>query len=976
MTGAAMRALLVALMVATPSLLLPGGAADEVVVLLALLAAALIFIEYNTHYPSFVEFRDAPPVNRLRFVSLLATVFVVTVICKHRVDPTTLKHYFLNQLDNEGPEVDGAIAFAPNGTPTEFALRNTDGDDAIFGDQGNDWIVGGTGRDHVYGGWGNDLMNADDVLGGPGTSYDGTNGLNDAPDTHLIWEDRVFGGAGLDILIGNTGGDRLIDWTGEYNSYIVPFAPFGIATVSRQVPPGLFDFLWAQAASDGADLTRLDDIGPQDSSSRYSNVAHLQAEPYGEMGLVTQKDHGLWQDQTGGPTDPQPGNIPGGARDVLRTADFNDGSTDAFAVDSGSFTASSGGMQFSSTDLGQDAAAVYYLDDYLPIYYEVKAKVTTEKPTHGWKANAFVIFDYFSPTDFKYAGINVSNNKIEMGYRDETGWHELVQSNKPVKIKPGRLYDVLVAVNGTNVTLTIENKTWFSFDYQPRILDGEAVGLNRGMVGIGAVESRGTVDNFKVQILPPEVTLDVSEDFKHGAELFSGPATGTWTVGGKRYEGTAAPGETASATVDLGSTLAASSYLDIEATFSTTDTGGVIFDRYADDDFKFVAIDVHADRLLFGHVDPKRGWSVDKAVARTFEPGVDYDLKLTFKGASVSAQVDGSMVGSFGYNSAVVDGRLGIFSHSGTASFDEVRIRTNDPAFDGDSLLAAGMAADPAGSEATVSAEDLAAMVSAARASLAASGEVEPAATLDDLPSLEVADLPGLVLARTEEGVIRVDIDAAGHGWFVDPTPGVDEEFGRVIDGGRAAEAGSDAWGRMDLLTAVTHELGHVVGLGHDSAAPFMAASLEPGQRPASEPVPAPQRGGDAVGAATRSAANGSPAIREQLFDDANGALLGVDEAHLLWRLGEEARREATAFAEADDGFLVDALADPDGEDDAPSAPAAANGVDAGGDGTPATRTQDGETAPAGGPDGGLIDWSARSSLVDRARGLASLLAK
>ena len=33
-------------------------------------------------------------------------------------------------------------------------------------------------------------------------------------------------------------------------------------------------------------------------------------EPYGELGLVTQKDHGLWQDQTGGPTDPQAGQHP------------------------------------------------------------------------------------------------------------------------------------------------------------------------------------------------------------------------------------------------------------------------------------------------------------------------------------------------------------------------------------------------------------------------------------------------------------------------------------------------------------------------------------------------------------------------------------------------------------------------------------------------------------------------------------------
>ena len=75
---------------------------------------------------------------------------------------------------------------------------------------------------------------------------------NDMPDTHPLYADRVYGGAGLDVLIANTGADRLIDWVGEFNSYIVPFAPFGIDTVSRQVPPWLYEFLYALSASQGA----------------------------------------------------------------------------------------------------------------------------------------------------------------------------------------------------------------------------------------------------------------------------------------------------------------------------------------------------------------------------------------------------------------------------------------------------------------------------------------------------------------------------------------------------------------------------------------------------------------------------------------------------------------------------------------------------------------------------------------------------
>ena len=198
-----------------------------------------------------------------------------------------------------------------------------DGDDVLFGDYGNDWLVGGTGRDTLWGGWGNDQLNADDDLT--------TNGnLNDGPDTHTTYEDRAVGGAGLDVLIGNTGGDRLIDWVGEFNSFLVPFSPFGMSTVSRQVPPGLMEFLYALSRAQGADPTRAQDTG---AGSEPRN-----GEPYGEAGIVTQKDD-AWGDQTGGPRDPQAGNSKA-ARTSCAAADFNAGSFDGFLVDSGVYSTS------------------------------------------------------------------------------------------------------------------------------------------------------------------------------------------------------------------------------------------------------------------------------------------------------------------------------------------------------------------------------------------------------------------------------------------------------------------------------------------------------------------------------------------------------------------------------------------------------------------------------------------------------------
>ncbi|WP_236630418.1 MULTISPECIES: hypothetical protein [unclassified Sulfitobacter] len=92
MTGAATRGFLVALLIATPALLLPGVAADssQITVLVALLAFSLTFVEYNSNFPSIVEFRDAAPFNRLRFLTLFFTVFLLAVLQKGLSEPTLL----------------------------------------------------------------------------------------------------------------------------------------------------------------------------------------------------------------------------------------------------------------------------------------------------------------------------------------------------------------------------------------------------------------------------------------------------------------------------------------------------------------------------------------------------------------------------------------------------------------------------------------------------------------------------------------------------------------------------------------------------------------------------------------------------------------------------------------------------------------------------------------------------------------------
>jgi len=113
LTGATMRAALVATLVATPFLVIPveGAGMTQVVVFVALVAAAFTFVEYAATAPSLLEFRAAPPFNRLRFAALLVILAALLALQQGQAEGSTLSRLVAALGIRAGEAID--IPFSP-----------------------------------------------------------------------------------------------------------------------------------------------------------------------------------------------------------------------------------------------------------------------------------------------------------------------------------------------------------------------------------------------------------------------------------------------------------------------------------------------------------------------------------------------------------------------------------------------------------------------------------------------------------------------------------------------------------------------------------------------------------------------------------------------------------------------------------------------------------------------------------------------
>lgn len=118
-------------------------------------------------------------------------------------------------------------------------------------------------------------------------------------------------------------------------------------------------------------------------------------------------------------------------------------------------------------------------------------------PSGRW-SNALLIFDYQSPTDFKFAGAFVGADKWAIGHAAGNANGYVIDQVLSERIDPRTDYAVEVLIEGNAVTLGVRDGA----QYVPKAAHTyrETENLQDGLLGLGTMKGSTHFDDFSVRV--------------------------------------------------------------------------------------------------------------------------------------------------------------------------------------------------------------------------------------------------------------------------------------------------------------------------------------------------------------------------------------------------------------------------------------------------------------------------------------------
>jgi hypothetical protein len=362
------------------------------------------------------------------------------------------------------------------------------------------------------------------------------------------------------------------------------------------------------------------------------------------------------------------GAIENALHDGALQLDFSDELSDVFTVKQGSWSINGGA--YHATPAG-DAISLLNEDAQPDGDFVVSVTASADEAVGSLFSNAFIIFDYQSPTNFKFAGLYTSTDLWVIGQRTSKGWTTQAEFSAPVDA--GTSYDMtLVIQNDTHATLCIGGVAKVGCSFADSLTDGD--------LGLG---TRNAVSHFDDLTIRPLIVagdtspgeLPVSDDFDDLLAEHFAPELGQWSITLGQYVVTPDPDADGVSLLSLSDGLPDD--LRLSVTFNSDDIPGerfsngfVIFDYQSPTDFKFAGGFATRDEWAIGHrtVD---GWVTDVVITAAIDPFTDYTLNVEIhEGSRVTLSV-GELTVEHVYSESVTDGEIGLGSYNSVVRFDD-----------------------------------------------------------------------------------------------------------------------------------------------------------------------------------------------------------------------------------------------------------------------------------------------------------------
>ncbi|KAA5540912.1 S8 family serine peptidase [Roseiconus nitratireducens] len=356
--------------------------------------------------------------------------------------------------------------------------------------------------------------------------------------------------------------------------------------------------------------------------------------------------------------------------------DFSDGVADFFQPQVGDWLVNAGRYQGSPSG---DAVTTLNVAEPLPTELEFRASVTVHPPAYGFYQNGLLIFDYQSPTNFKFAGAYAGTDQWVIGHRTSQ-W--ITDASAGASIDVGTDYELSVVIEGDHqVTLLVDGVPQTSHTFSDSLTDGD--------LGFGTWNAVASYDDVSVQSYvappppppPPAGTLPVAEDFSDGVADYFQPQVGDWAINAGRYVGT--PAGDAVSTLALDAPLP--SDLEFQATVNIQPPSGglyqnglLVFDYQSPTDFKFAGAYAGTNQWVIGHRTSQ--WVTDAFAGSTVNVGVDYDLRLVIEGGNqVTLWVGETPQVTYSFAESVTDGDIGLGTWNAVAKYDQIVVQAYTP---------------------------------------------------------------------------------------------------------------------------------------------------------------------------------------------------------------------------------------------------------------------------------------------------------